>query len=80
VGVVDHTEIGDNVMVGAQAGVTHRLPPNQEYVGSPALPHRGFLRANAVFSKLPEMRKTLIEIEKRLKKIEEAFSSKGKEK
>jgi UDP-3-O-[3-hydroxymyristoyl] glucosamine N-acyltransferase len=80
VGVVDHTEIGDNVMVGAQAGVTHRLPPNQGYVGSPALPHREFLRANAVFSKLPEMRKTLIEIEKRLKKIEETFSSKGKEK
>jgi UDP-3-O-[3-hydroxymyristoyl] glucosamine N-acyltransferase len=67
-------------MVGAQAGVTHRLPPNQGYVGSPALPHREFLRANAVFSKLPEMRKTLIEIEKRLKKIEEALSLKGKEK
>jgi UDP-3-O-[3-hydroxymyristoyl] glucosamine N-acyltransferase len=80
VGVVDHTEIGDNVMVGAQAGVTHRLPPNQGYVGSPALPHREFLRANAVFSKLPEMRKTLIEIEKRLKKIEETLSSKNKEK
>jgi len=80
VGVVDHTEIGDNVMVGAQAGVTHRLPPNQGYVGSPALPHREFLRANAVFSKLPEMRKSLIDIEKRLKKIEETFSSKGKEK
>jgi UDP-3-O-[3-hydroxymyristoyl] glucosamine N-acyltransferase len=80
VGVVDHIEIGDNVMVGAQAGVTHRLPPNQGYVGSPALPHREFLRANAVFSKLPEMRKILIDIEKRIKKIEEAFSSKGKEK
>jgi UDP-3-O-[3-hydroxymyristoyl] glucosamine N-acyltransferase len=80
VGVVDHIEIGDNVMVGAQAGVTHRLPPNQGYVGSPALPHREFLRANAVFSKLPEMRKTLIEIEKRIKKIEEALSSGGKEK
>jgi UDP-3-O-[3-hydroxymyristoyl] glucosamine N-acyltransferase len=80
VGVVDHIEIGDNVMVGAQAGVTHRLPPNQGYVGSPALPHREFLRANAVFPKLPEMRKILIDIEKRIKKIEEAFSSKGKEK
>ncbi len=80
VGVVDHTEIGDNVMVGAQAGVTRRLTPNQGYVGSPAIPHREFLRINAVFSKLPEMRKTLIEIEKRFKKIEEALSSKEKEK
>jgi UDP-3-O-[3-hydroxymyristoyl] glucosamine N-acyltransferase len=80
VGVVDHTEIGDNVIVGAQAGVTHKLAPNQAYVGSPAVPHREFLRINAVFSKLPEMRKTLIEIEKRFKKIEEALSLKGKEK
>jgi UDP-3-O-[3-hydroxymyristoyl] glucosamine N-acyltransferase len=79
VGVVGHIEIGDNVMVGAQAGVTHDLAANQGYVGSPALPHREFLRAITVFPKLPEMRKTLIEIEKRLKKIEEALSSKGKE-
>ncbi len=80
VGVVDHVEIGDNVIVGAQAGVTHNLPGNQAYVGSPALPHREFLRANAVFPKLPEMRKTLIDMEKRLKKIEETLSSRGKEK
>jgi UDP-3-O-[3-hydroxymyristoyl] glucosamine N-acyltransferase len=80
VGVVDHVEIEDNVIVGAQAGVTHKLRGNQGYVGSPALPHREFLRINAVFSKLPEMRKTLIEIEKRLKKIEETLSSTGKEK
>jgi UDP-3-O-[3-hydroxymyristoyl] glucosamine N-acyltransferase len=80
VGVVDHVEIGDNVIVGAQAGVTHNLPGNQGYVGSPALPHREFLRSNAVFPKLPEMRKTLADMARRLKKIEEALSSRGKEK
>jgi UDP-3-O-[3-hydroxymyristoyl] glucosamine N-acyltransferase len=78
--VVGHIEIGDNVMVGAQAGVTRDLPANQGYVGSPALPHREFLRAITVFPKLPEIRKTLIEMERRLKKIEEALSSKEKEK
>lgn len=80
VGVVDHIEIGDNVSVGAQSGVTHDLAPNQGYIGSPALPQREFLRAATVFPKLPEMRKALLEIEKRLKKIEETISSKGKEK
>jgi UDP-3-O-[3-hydroxymyristoyl] glucosamine N-acyltransferase len=80
VGVVGHIEIGENVMVGAQAGVTHDLPANQGYVGSPALPHREFLRAITVFPKLPEMRKTLIEIEKRLENIEKTLSSEGKEK
>ena len=80
VGVVDHVEIGDNVIVGAQAGVTHNLPGNQGYVGSPALPHREFLRSNAVFPKLPEMRRTLVDMAKRLKKIEDTLSSRGKEK
>ena len=80
VGVVGHVEIGDNVMVGAQAGVTHDLPANQGYVGSPALPHREFLRAITTFPKLPEMRKTLLDLEKRIKRMEEALSSAGKEK
>jgi UDP-3-O-[3-hydroxymyristoyl] glucosamine N-acyltransferase len=80
VGVADHVEIGDNVMIGAQSGVPSDLAANQAYLGSPALPHREFLRVANVFIKLPEMRKTLIEIEKRLKTIEEALSPKGKEK
>jgi UDP-3-O-[3-hydroxymyristoyl] glucosamine N-acyltransferase len=80
VGVADHVEIGDNVMVGAQSGVPSDLAPNQAYAGSPVLSHREWLRVANISPKLPEMRKTLIEIDKRLKKIEEALSSEGKEK
>ena len=80
VGLVGHIEVGDNVMVGAQSGVANDLASNQAYTGSPALPHREFLRAITVFPKLPEMRRTLVEFEKRIKKIEESFSSEGKEK
>ncbi len=79
VGVVDHVEIGDNVIVGAQSGVAYDLAPNQAYTGSPPLPHREFLRAISVFPKLPEMRKTLLEIEKRLGRLEKK-NSEGKEK
>ena len=79
-GVADHVEIGDNVMVGAQSGVPSDLTANQAYAGSPVLPHREWLRVVNVSSKLPEMRKALIEIEKRLKKIEETLFSEGKEK
>jgi UDP-3-O-[3-hydroxymyristoyl] glucosamine N-acyltransferase len=80
VGVADHVEIGDNVMVGAQSGVPSDLAANHVYTGSPVLPHRDFLRVANIFPKLPEMRKTLLEIEKRLKRIEETLSSEGKEK
>src|SRR4030042_2763379 len=80
VGVADHLEIGDNGMVGAKSGVGQKLPANQGFSGSPSLPHREYLRVVTLFSKLPEMRKTLIEIEKRLKKIEETLPLRGKEK
>ncbi len=80
VGVADHIEIGDNVMVGAQSGVGQDLPANQGYNGSPAVPYRESLRAITVFQKLPDMKKILTEMEKRLKKIEENLSLKGKEK
>jgi UDP-3-O-[3-hydroxymyristoyl] glucosamine N-acyltransferase len=80
VGVADHVEIGDNVVVGAQSGVMNDLPANQAYVGTPTYPHRESLRMVAAIPKLPEMKKTLVDIENRLKKIEEALSSRNKEK
>ena len=80
VGLVGHIQIGDNVKVGAQSGVMNDLPPNQAYTGSPAIPHREFLRTMAIFQKLPEVKKTLSEIEKRLTKIEETIGSGKKEK
>jgi UDP-3-O-[3-hydroxymyristoyl] glucosamine N-acyltransferase len=80
VGVVDHVEIGDNVRVGAQSGVPYDLAPNQGYTGSPALPHREFLRVVSLFPKLPEMRKTLLDIGKRLEALEKKIFSERKEK
>jgi UDP-3-O-[3-hydroxymyristoyl] glucosamine N-acyltransferase len=80
VGLVGHIQIGDNVKVGAQSGVMNDLPPNQAFTGSPAIPHREFLRLMAIFQKLPEMKKTLSEIEKRLTRIEETVGSGKKEK
>lgn len=70
VGVVDHVEIGDNVMVGAQSGIYTDVPPNQVVVGSPPLPHRQFLRVAAVWAKLPEMKKELDRVRKRLEALE----------
>jgi UDP-3-O-[3-hydroxymyristoyl] glucosamine N-acyltransferase len=80
VGVVGHIEIGDNVMVGAQSGVAYDLAPNQAFSGYPAVPHREWLRAISVFPKMPEMRKTLLDIEKRVKELEKRFLSERKEK
>ena len=80
VGVVDHVEIGDNVMVSAQSGVPYDLAPNQAFSGSPAVPHREWLRAISVFPKMPEMRKALLGVERRLKELERRLLSERKEK
>jgi len=80
VGVNDHIEIGDNVRVGGQSGVVQNLPPGQAFTGTPAISHRDYLRAANTFTKLPEMRRSLTDIESRLRRIEEILSLKGKEK
>ena len=80
VGLTGHIEIGDNVMVGAQSGVPYDLAPNAAYTGTPAIAHREHLRVISAFLKLPEMRKALADLEKRLKEVEETFRPEGKEK
>ncbi len=76
VGLAGHLSIGDNVMIGAQSGVPSDLPPNGAYTGSPAIPHRDYLRMAMSLPKVPEMRKMLNDLEKRLSKIEETISPK----
>jgi UDP-3-O-[3-hydroxymyristoyl] glucosamine N-acyltransferase len=70
VGVVDHITIGDNVMVGAQSGIIKNVPPNHIVLGSPPLPHRQFLRVAAVWTKLPELKKELDRLIKRVEALE----------
>lgn len=70
VGVIGHITIGDNVMVGAQSGVPEDIPPNQVVSGSPHMPHRSWLRMQALLPKLPEMRKTMNSLLKRVEELE----------
>lgn len=68
--VVDHVKLGNNVMVGGQSGVASDVNDNQVVSGSPAIPHRDWLKASLVFSHLPEMRKTIKELEKKVEELE----------
>lgn len=71
VGVVGHIEIADDVMIGAQSGVTNNVASKDVLSGTPAIPHKEWLKAATIFAKLPEMRKMLMELEKRVKELEE---------
>lgn len=69
-GLVGHLTIGDHVMIGAQSGVHDDVPPRQVVSGSPHLPHRQWLRVEACVAQLPEMRKTVASLLKRLEELE----------
>ncbi|BCS52434.1 UDP-3-O-(3-hydroxymyristoyl)glucosamine N-acyltransferase [Geobacter sp. SVR] len=71
VGVAGHLSIGDNVMVGAQSGIPGSLPANAGYSGTPAMPHKEWLKAMAIVPKLPELRKSITALEKRIIELEE---------
>ncbi len=70
VGVVGHVSIGDNVIVGAQGGVPGSLAANAHYSGSPAMPHQEWLRVMGTLPKLPDMRKKVTELEKKIAGLE----------
>lgn len=70
-GLVGHIQLGDHVTVGAQSGVHEDVPPGQVVSGSPHMPHREWLRVMASLSKLPEMRRTMQEMLKRIVELEE---------
>ncbi len=70
VGLAGHLEIGDNVRVGAQSGIAKSIPPGRSMSGSPAIDHRDWLKNCHIISRLPEMRKKVMDIEKRLTALE----------
>jgi UDP-3-O-[3-hydroxymyristoyl] glucosamine N-acyltransferase len=76
VGVAGHLTIGDNVIVGAQSGVPGSLPANAGYSGSPVLPHKEWLKSMAVVANLPDLRKTVASLEKRIAGLEAALQAK----
>jgi UDP-3-O-[3-hydroxymyristoyl] glucosamine N-acyltransferase len=75
VGIAGHLTIGDNVMVGAQSGVPNSLEANAGYSGYPAMPHKNWLKTMAVVPRLPEMRKTVGDLEKRIKELEQKLGN-----
>lgn len=76
VGVVGHLKIGDGVKVGAQSGVAQDIAPGQTVSGSPTIPHRKWLRVQAALPDLPEMKKQIRDLEKKIKALEESLSRK----
>ena len=71
VGIGDHLNIGDKAILMAKSGVMHNIPSEQTYLGIPAVPVREQMQIFAVTAKLPEMRKSVKRLTKRLDQLTE---------
>jgi UDP-3-O-[3-hydroxymyristoyl] glucosamine N-acyltransferase len=79
VGVAGHLEIGSRAMIGAKSGVHGNIPSGQVFSGIPALPHKQWLRTAMALPKVPELRRTVLDLEKRLKELEARLAAKKEE-
>jgi UDP-3-O-[3-hydroxymyristoyl] glucosamine N-acyltransferase len=72
--VSGHITIGKGVMATAQTGIPNSVEPGAFISGYPAIPNRDWLKASAVFRKLPELRKDLADLQRRLARLEDESS------
>jgi UDP-3-O-[3-hydroxymyristoyl] glucosamine N-acyltransferase len=63
-GIAGHCTVGDGVILTAQSAVSHDIPPGKIISGSPGFDNRVWLRAVALFQRLPELVKRLDRVEK----------------
>ena len=78
-GVAGHCTLGDGVILTAQAGVSHDVPAGKMLSGSPAFDNRSWLRAVAVFQRLPEMLRRLNQLERTASGQQPAIHAAGPE-
>lgn len=74
VGVAGHLTIGDNVIVGGKSGVTKDIPSGENVSGFPPLPHKTWLKAQASFQHLPQMRNQVKTLEEKINRLEERLA------
>ena len=72
VGVTGHVTVGDRVKAAAKTGVTGNVPADAFITGYPHMDNLEWRKSYAVFKRLPEMRKQLAELERRLAALESA--------
>jgi len=75
VGISGHLTIHDNAVIYAQSGIGGDVKEGAVMSGSPAFEAREWLRAITAFQKLPELLKTVRQLEKRLEKLQDVQGS-----
>ncbi|MBW4562000.1 MAG: UDP-3-O-(3-hydroxymyristoyl)glucosamine N-acyltransferase [Mojavia pulchra JT2-VF2] len=65
-GIANQVKIGDGAITTAQSGIHNDVMPGEIVSGSPAIPHKIYVKVAAVYSRLPEMYKSLKQLQRQL--------------
>ena len=77
VGVAGHLTIGKGTVATAQSGIPNSVEPGSFVSGYPAIDNREWLRASAVFRRLPELRRAISALERRIAELEAQLAAVG---
>ena len=66
VGIANQAKIGDGAIATAKAGIHSDVAAGAIVTGIPAIPHKLFLTAAAVYNRLPEMYQSLRQIQRKI--------------
>jgi len=69
-GISGHIAIEDGAVIGPQAGVAKSVEKNAVVSGTPERPHRQNIRIQHLISRLPELKKKLDDLEKRMNEVD----------
>jgi UDP-3-O-[3-hydroxymyristoyl] glucosamine N-acyltransferase len=64
-----HLEMGDGAVLTAQSASSHDLAAGGVFSGSPALPNKQWLRCVAAYNRLPQMQKTIRELQAEVERL-----------
>jgi UDP-3-O-[3-hydroxymyristoyl] glucosamine N-acyltransferase len=73
-GLAGHIRIEDGVSVGAQSGVIGHMEKGRRILGSPAIDARACMRSHAIFSRLPEMNRTLEQLQREVELLKQQMN------
>jgi UDP-3-O-[3-hydroxymyristoyl] glucosamine N-acyltransferase len=76
-GFAGHLDVGDNAVITAQSGTSHDIPPKAVVSGSPAFDNQTWLRAVAVFPRLPALSRKIRTLEKEVRRLQGIIESKN---
>lgn len=73
-GLSGHIHIADNVTFGAQSGVISDIKEATTVLGAPAINAKAFMRSSAIFSRLPEMYRTMGQLQRDIEQLKKEIN------